>query len=253
MSLRPRIRHRLDPRTYQQQTFANLGGSIISKREVSAIRDKLDSSDRTILEVGIGPGRITQDLSERGSHIVGIDLDDRMVRHVRNKTKTRKNVDLAVADGQVLPFREGAFDAVICIRVMKYFRSPAKGLSEMGATLRPGGKLILEYPNLLGFTGIFQSLQRIVFRETFPLLFKRASVERHLRQIGIRVVTANPLFKIPPVIWTHTHGNIGVRILTILDSMIQRITPPELLSNSMIMLTEKAREIRLLKKDEILV
>jgi len=250
--LKPRIRHRLDPNTYQERTFANLGGAIISRIEVSSIQDKLESSDRTILEVGTGPGRITRELIKREAQIVGIDLDERMLRHIACRNRSRRNCDLVVADGQVLPFREEVFDVVICIRVMKYLGNPARGLREIGAVLKTEGKLILEFPNLLGLSGIFQSMQRIVLHETFPRLFKCSSVQRQLTEIGLRIITTNHLFKIPPVIWIHSRSIKAVRVLGILDSILQKITHPEVITKSTILLAKKS-PLSQLKKDEILV
>ena len=43
------------------------------------------------------------------------------------------------ADGQALPFKDGAFDAVVCQLGLQYFPEPAAGLMEFRRVVRPGG------------------------------------------------------------------------------------------------------------------
>ncbi len=42
------------------------------------------------------------------------------------------------ADGQMLPFKSGTFDAVICQLGLQFFPDPARGLAEFHRVLRPG-------------------------------------------------------------------------------------------------------------------
>ncbi|MGE0713374.1 MAG: class I SAM-dependent methyltransferase [Planctomycetota bacterium] len=46
-----------------------------------------------------------------------------------------------------LPYRDGAFDAVVCSWVLQHLRDPAGALREMARVLRPGGLLLLAVPN----------------------------------------------------------------------------------------------------------
>ena len=43
------------------------------------------------------------------------------------------------ADGQALPFKDGAFDAVVCQLGLQFFPNPAAGLSEFRRVVRGGG------------------------------------------------------------------------------------------------------------------
>ena len=56
--------------------------------------------------------------------------------------RTRLNAPLywpVNADGQALPFKDGAFDAVICQLGLQFFPNPAAGLSEFRRVVRAGG------------------------------------------------------------------------------------------------------------------
>jgi SAM-dependent methyltransferase len=50
------------------------------------------------------------------------------------------------ADAYHLPFRDAAFDVVLCAEVLEHTHSPALALEEFRRVLRPGGKLLLTTP-----------------------------------------------------------------------------------------------------------
>ena len=53
----------------------------------------------------------------------------------------------AVADLTALPFRDGAFDAVVHIVTIEHLRDPGAALGEMARTLAPGGVLLIAAPH----------------------------------------------------------------------------------------------------------
>jgi SAM-dependent methyltransferase len=74
---------------------------------------------------------------------------------VLNELGTATAVDLsaagrpgAVADLKILPFRDGAFDAVFCSQVLEHEHRPAALLAELSRVLRVGGALVLTAPHL---------------------------------------------------------------------------------------------------------
>jgi ubiquinone/menaquinone biosynthesis C-methylase UbiE len=70
--------------------------------------------------------------------VVGADISLAMV------TSARIRLDAPLfwpvnADGQLLPFRDGVFDAVVCQLGLQFFPDPAAGLSEFRRVVRTGG------------------------------------------------------------------------------------------------------------------
>lgn len=53
----------------------------------------------------------------------------------------------AVADGQCLPFCDGAFDGVFCVNVLEHAPDPAALVAEAARVLAPGGKFLAITPN----------------------------------------------------------------------------------------------------------
>ncbi len=70
--------------------------------------------------------------------VVGADISLEMVKsaHVRLNAANYWPVN---ADGQALPFKDGAFDAVVCQLGIQFFADPAAGLMEFRRVVRDDG------------------------------------------------------------------------------------------------------------------
>jgi len=241
IALRKKIRHRLDPEPYERDAFANCGGATASALEISTILDQLSSLEGdSILELGVGPGRILKRLVGRGFRIVGMDYDPNMVYFAARRTKHDQDIDLLVADGQNLPFRGGVFDAIICIRVLKYFSTPQKGVREMCSALKSKGLLVLEFPNLFGLSAMAQIFQFLRQHDFFPRLFKLSTIEEFLTENSLRIQSEQGMFKIPPKVWTLARSKALTRFLVSFETILHKITPIEMLSKSIILQGRKA-------------
>lgn len=74
------------------------------------------------------------------SHVtmhVGVDLPT---------SRSGSTVVDVYASGRALPFRAGAFDAVLCTEVLEHVPEPNQVLAEVARVLRPGGSLVLTVP-----------------------------------------------------------------------------------------------------------
>jgi SAM-dependent methyltransferase len=70
--------------------------------------------------------------------VVGADISPGMLTSARTRLYGSPFLPVA-ADGQVLPFRDASFDAVICQLGLQFFPDPARGLSEFRRVLRKDG------------------------------------------------------------------------------------------------------------------
>ena len=241
VALQRKIRHRLDPERYEREAFANCGGATASAIEISTILDQLSSLEGdSILELGVGPGRILKKLVGRGFRIVGMDYDPNMVYFSARRTRNDQDIDLLVADGQNLPFRGGVFDAIICIRVLKYFSLPQEGVREICSALKSNGLLLLEFPNLFGLSALAQIFQLLRRTDFFPRLFKLSTVEEFVTENSVRIQSEQGMFKIPPKIWTLARSKTLVGFLVSFEKILHKITPVEMLSKSIILQGKKA-------------
>lgn len=93
-----------------------------------------------MLEVGCGTGAVLSQIAdEMDLSLTGIDIDLVSLEFAQKSNKTFK---LAQADGHLLPFADGLFDAVYCHYLLLWVTSPARVLAEMKRVTRPGGTVI---------------------------------------------------------------------------------------------------------------
>ena len=64
--------------------------------------------------VGCGTGNYLVALSEYVGKVTGLDLNEGMLKKVREKTAHLKNIDVMQGDITDLPFPDGHFDAICC-------------------------------------------------------------------------------------------------------------------------------------------
>lgn len=106
---------------------------------------RLDSAS-TILEVGIGTGRIALPLLQRGYAVTGIDLSLSMMQELRKKIAGLDcNVSLAQADVNALPFPSARFDCVYAVHVFHLVANWQNALAETWRVVKPGGCLLVTY------------------------------------------------------------------------------------------------------------
>jgi ubiquinone/menaquinone biosynthesis C-methylase UbiE len=92
-----------------------------------------------VLDLGAGTGRIGKVFVAANDFYVGVDASLGMLQEFLLTTRTRC---LAQADGQQLPFRDGAFDVVMLMQVLGGARNWRGLLGEARRVLRPGGAVV---------------------------------------------------------------------------------------------------------------
>lgn len=91
-----------------------------------------------VLDAGAGEGQYKHEFARQ--RYCGVDLG------VGDAAWDYSGLD-AVADLTALPFRSGAFDAVVHIVTIEHLREPGSALREMARTLAPGGALLVAAPH----------------------------------------------------------------------------------------------------------
>jgi SAM-dependent methyltransferase len=102
-----------------------------------------------VLDVGCGPGLMTEALLSRGWRVTGVDLLEPAVAAARAaaiETRVSDRAHYLVGDADSLAFRGGRFDAVIAMGVLEYLPSSDGFLGEVHRVLRPGGVVVLTVP-----------------------------------------------------------------------------------------------------------
>ncbi|WP_405775741.1 class I SAM-dependent methyltransferase [Streptomyces sp. NBC_00859] len=91
-----------------------------------------------LLDVGTGSGNVAAAACARGARVTAVDADPGMAEFTAAAVPL---ADVAVAGLPVLPFADGAFDAVTANFVLDHVGRPARALRELGRVTRPGGRI----------------------------------------------------------------------------------------------------------------
>lgn len=117
------------------------------------------TSESLVLDAGCSRGDPDLPALTRSRRLVGCDVDMPGLR------ANRIAQDRVFAPLDVLPFRNGAFDVVVCKFVLEHVAAPARVFAEFWRVLRPGGVLAVLTPNRLSLFAAVAS--------TLPYSFKR--------------------------------------------------------------------------------
>ena len=125
----------------------------------------LNSSNKKILEVGIGTG-LTLRHYPKSCHIVGIDISAKMIERAKQRVKEMGNglkVELEVMDACKMNFEDNTFDAVLSPYVITTVKDPHQFCQEMIRVCRPGGQIIIvnhskDPTRLMGMLGKIESI-----------------------------------------------------------------------------------------------
>lgn len=107
-----------------------------------------DANCGKVLDLGCGAGRNAVYLSERGYDVVGMDISPRGVGIARERLRAvSREAGLVIADMLALPFRGGAFDAVVCRGVITHnTRDGVRTcIEEIARTTRTGGRFLCTF------------------------------------------------------------------------------------------------------------
>ncbi len=97
-----------------------------------------------VLELGAGPGLVTDLLVERAPHVTAVEIDERLAADLRERLVGRP-VDVLTADATALPLPDQRFSAAACFTMLHHIPGPVlqdRALAEIARVLRPGGLLL---------------------------------------------------------------------------------------------------------------
>jgi demethylmenaquinone methyltransferase/2-methoxy-6-polyprenyl-1,4-benzoquinol methylase len=95
-----------------------------------------------VLDLAAGTGVSTVELARGGANAVACDFSLGMLRAGR-LNKRRRRVPFVAGDAMHLPFRDGAFDAVVISFGLRNVSDVPLALQEMARVVRPGGRLVI--------------------------------------------------------------------------------------------------------------
>jgi SAM-dependent methyltransferase len=114
---------------------------LVHRRVIDALIRARPHARGWLLDVGCGDKPFARWFDGHVTHYLGTDL--RSSRYLGDR---RPEV---FAHGERLPFRGGSFETVLGLSMLDHFPEPARLLDEARRVLKPGGALLLEFPQMV--------------------------------------------------------------------------------------------------------
>ncbi|MEK7462336.1 MAG: methyltransferase domain-containing protein [Patescibacteria group bacterium] len=111
--------------------------------EDSLIKESLgDFSDKRVLDIGCGAGRLTEFFASEFKQANGVDISEKMVEEAKKRLQHIPNVSFVANDGEHYPFEDNTFDLVFSYIVFQHMPSRAvilENFKEVKRVLKPAG------------------------------------------------------------------------------------------------------------------
>ncbi len=117
-----------------------------------------------VLDVACGPGILLEGLLTKGYRVTGVDAAPEMVARTREHFGTNPNVVLQVANAYQLPFANDSFEVITALGLLEYLDQELVALREMIRVAKPGGQLVLTYPNAIAPWRVWNRLFLSIYR-----------------------------------------------------------------------------------------
>lgn len=98
----------------------------------------------TLLDLGGGTGRVSARLKPYVTRVTVCDLSLPMLRQARR----HGGLTAVQALGHRLPFVDRAFERILVVDAVHHFQYPGRVLAELMRVLIPGGRLVIEEPDI---------------------------------------------------------------------------------------------------------
>jgi SAM-dependent methyltransferase len=190
---------------------------------------------RRALEIGPGCGVYLPTLAGAASEVIGADIDEDYLDHLRPIEEDHPHLRLVHDDILASSFPDGFFDLILCSEVIEHIADSRRAFAEMRRLLAPSGVLILSTPQKYSSMELFSKLAflpgiidvvRWIYKEPIletghiNLMTKR-TVRDQLEQAGFTILETHTSGLYVPGI-AESLGDRAVRIEQALERRLRK-------------------------------
>lgn len=145
--------------------LAPLYERVIRPPDVGLLRGLCDfKPGHRLLDIGGGTGRVSQYFRDEVGHVCIVDVSAGMLQQALAKG----GICAGLGVSEHLPFRDGAFERILAVDSFHHFRDHASAAIELARVLAPGGRLVIEEPDIRRF-----AVKLVALGETLTLMRSR--------------------------------------------------------------------------------
>lgn len=100
------------------------------------------TASKSVLEIGVGTGRIAVKVAPYCKHLVGVDISPKTIKRAKENLRVCSNVSLVCTDFNTHPFKE-TFDIIYSSLTMMHFEDKQQVISKVDSLLNKGGVFCL--------------------------------------------------------------------------------------------------------------
>lgn len=140
---------------------------------------------RPVLDVGCGAGVEVVRFARGGARVVGVDTAEQAAKLTRQHLWQQKlGGQVAVADGEALPFPAGSFDFVYAHGVVQYAASDTRVVAECHRVLRPGGLAMFQVYNRRSWLQLLSKVMKVPLEHDDAPVLRRYSIPEFRRLVA---------------------------------------------------------------------
>lgn len=113
---------------------------------IDFVKFYLPEKDIKIIDLGCGTGQSSDYLAQAGYRVTGFDYSQRFIDYAKNNFSKAEYIQ---GDAEKMQIADGSYDALVTFNTVEHLTNLESCLREMIRVVKPGGKLIIQGPNLL--------------------------------------------------------------------------------------------------------
>ncbi|MDB5160838.1 MAG: hypothetical protein JWO96_218 [Candidatus Saccharibacteria bacterium] len=124
--------------------YASSTDDMANKQEIQQMLDYMPDGEKVILDVGCGPGRDAQIMTDNGISVIGIDMSKELIKKAQ---QLHPGINFALMDVRNLEFPDNSFGAVWCNMVLLHLNDEdlKTALVEIHRILKPEGIVAISF------------------------------------------------------------------------------------------------------------
>lgn len=186
---------------YEDDRYGGAFGRWLRRRETEHFRELVGQGRHDLLDAGGGTGKLALTMAASARSTTVCDFSLPMLRRCREEAREAGiGLALAAAGLEALPFRDRAFDVVVCSRVLMHLEDWRRGLGELCRVTRR--HLVVDFPPTRSVAGVDSLVKRVTGGGRDPArtpywTFRVGDVRNELEGRGFEVARADRGFVLP--------------------------------------------------------